>query len=194
MIYVLALLVAFLPPPKMTRAITVVFVEPPGEQFTGTMQAQAYADTAQALAWWEALSPTPTTLRITATRTMTVTSDVYATLPYFSGDLTIVIIDNQQSARLLDDRARGLANPSAGMVWVVHGTGGISLQADIAHELGHAVYGLPDRYQTPGACVAMDIMCFRHDQAYAAHWIGCGSLADLGAPCRATYLPIAGGA
>lgn len=194
MMYVLVVLLFLLPPPVVDRGITIVFVEPPGEQFTNTMQAQAYGDTAQALAWWKTLSPIPTELRVKATRAITGTNEVYTTLPYFSGDLTIVIIDNQQSGRLLEDRARGLANGDAGMVWVVLGTGGMPLQADIAHEIGHAVYGLPDLYQTPDACVAMDIMCFRHDQAYAARWIGCGSRALLGDPCRVTYLPIVGGA
>jgi hypothetical protein len=57
-----------------------------------------------------------------------------------------------------------------------------------AHELGHAVYGLPDLYE------GLDIMNpFQAREAYEVGAVGCASLAALGAPCRRVYLPIAAG-
>ncbi len=56
-----------------------------------------------------------------------------------------------------------------------------------AHELGHAVYGLPDLVE------GIDIMNpWAARAAYEGNSIGCASLAVLGTPCRRTYLPLVG--
>lgn len=54
-----------------------------------------------------------------------------------------------------------------------------------AHELGHAVYGLPDLGE------GVDIMNPAEARtAYERGAVGCASLATLGTPCRRTYLPL----
>lgn len=57
-----------------------------------------------------------------------------------------------------------------------------------AHEIGHAVYALPDLTE------GLDIMNpWRARDAYDRGAVGCASLAALGSPCRRVYLPIAAG-
>lgn len=90
---------------------------------------------------------------------------------------TVVVIDSQD---LLLGKYRGLAAP--GRIWVV--SGAFHLEAVLAHEMGHAYFGLehwPD-------CIGIDIMC-APDAAYPLHSIGCRSLAALGRPCAHVYLP-----
>lgn len=167
-------------------AITILFVEPPGESFTVAQQCEELRDIQAALEWWQSLSPVPTRLHIAQTQFITTTEDVYETLPIGEGDLTIVVIDNRQSGRLIQDRIEGGASYDLGTVWVVTTDNNA---ARVTHELGHALYNLPDLYSTPALCIGIDIMCGTQRDAYQQRFIGCQSLAYLGRPCQRTYLP-----
>lgn len=183
---ILSLLLCVAP---VERAARIVIVEPPGETYDAALGVQAAQATAGAAAWWHALSPITTTVVISETQVVTTSADVLADLdwmlPYLSdnGPLTIYVLDNRVSGRLLWGDAGGTGSSAYGGFVVVTAGGG-SLDARIAHELGHALYRLPDVRVCTG-----DIMC-NPGYAYAARVIGCASLAGLGAPCKITYLPL----
>lgn len=63
----------------------------------------------------------------------------------------------------------------------------IRLEAAIAHELGHALYNLPDLYFDHSCAEITDIMCSAAP-AYNARWIGCITLEKLGRPCHFLFL------
>lgn len=175
----LLFIIALLSPAPIDRTVTVVFVEPIGEQLTADEQHEALTAIRDAAAWWEALSPIPTQLRIGATLFVTTTEDAFAPLPMAQSDgLTIAVIDNTNSQHLFPGGAGGLA--LAGRIWLIDTT-----PALIAHEIGHAVYGLLH----PTDCTRIDLMCYTMQLAYGQRFIGCQSRAALGYPCRSTYLP-----
>jgi len=186
------LLLAILLLTPIERAITVVFVEPAGETLTAEERQNALSAIADAAAWWEALSPIPTQLTIGATQSMTTTEDVYTTLPIIPGNLTVVVIDNTASGALIQGHTEAAASYDLRMIWTTTSRG-TPLPVRMAHELGHAVYNLPDLYKTPALCTLTDIMCMSQRDAYVTKQIGCQSLAYLGYPCvlHRLYAPFA---
>lgn len=192
MITLLAMLALLFPPAPVSRAVHVIVVEPVGEQQTAAEATHSAASVVGAISFWQTLAPTPTQLTVTDTRMITVTGDPLASLdwslPYLtdaSPDVTIFIIDTSTNHGRLLGFAAGEAQAYYGAVWAVLDgyPGPDGLAATLAHELGHVLYGLPD---APG----QDIMGYPV-AAYHARFIGCTSLAALGAPCRAFYLPVA---
>lgn len=171
----------------------LLLIESPGEAFSPA-QAQEVSDAAQdALDWWAALAPEPVPVVITEERTITA-DDPFRDLawldPYLVDDdpgLTIVIVANARRRLVFANRFAGWALPTPRVVGAVAASVS-GLPATLAHELGHALYGLPDRYRTPGACYHPDIMC-QPAAAYRARVVGCASLASLGAPCTRVALP-----
>lgn len=167
------------------RVLSVVFVEPVGEQFTNEEKDVELEKLRIAIHYWEELSPVTTTLTLLPqTSTITAEADIFDQ-PYVSHqsladqDLLILIFDNSQSQETFYNYALGLALPS--LIYIVSSTG-----ADVyAHELGHAVYNLPHQYHTD-----YDIMNLYPLAAFQLHRIGCGSLAELGRACTSVYLPV----
>lgn len=131
--------------------------------------------TRSALAWWEqhAMAVPPLASVIHAP----LPDDALENPPVFA-DRTIVVLD---VPGLIFGRNSGIAAP--GHVWAVNGP---DLVVILTHELGHALYGLPN----DTACQSIDIMCSRTAQAaYLTDTIGCRSLAALSRPCTHVYLP-----
>lgn len=157
----------------------LVYVEPPGAVWSLQERADARQGIEAALAFWQALAPTPAPapLFIIDERTITGTVDDVLPRPSEAG-LTIFVIDS--TAPLLGNYW-ALAAP--GVIWALRGDGD-HFAATIAHELGHAVYGLPHAYGD------IDIMALDPMPAYAAHTIGCTTLARLGRPCTHLWLPV----
>lgn len=187
----LLIIALLLPPAPLARAVHVFIVEPTGEQQTAAEQTFVAASVVGAIDFWHTLAPTPTELTVTDTHMITVTGDPLASLdwsrPYLtdaSSDVTIFVIDTSTNHGRLLGFAAGEAQAYYGAVWAVLDgyPGPDGLAATLAHELGHVLYGLDD---APG----LDIMGYPV-AAYHAHFIGCTSLAALGAPCRALYLPV----
>jgi len=176
------LLLAILLLTPIERTITVVFVEPAGETLTAEEQHDVLMATEDAARWWEALSPIPTQLTIGATRFMTTTDDVYTALPIIPGDLTVFVLDNTVSSKLIQDHTEGAASYDLKAIWITTSRS-TPMPVRMAHEFGHAVYNLPDFYKTPALCTLTDIMCMSQRDAYATRQIGCQSLAYLGYPC-----------
>ena len=169
------------------RTIHLVFVEPVGSPpRTPAEWAAARASIADAARFWEARAPITTTLRIADDiSVITMDGDIVDSFawsqPYWSRDLTIFVIDTPQP---LLGAYLAQSQTALGLVWAVWGAGD-TFAATIAHELGHVVYGLPHQYQE-----ATDIMGLDPIVAYQHHWIGCASLAELGAPCQSVWLPV----
>jgi hypothetical protein len=98
--------------------------------------------------------------------------------------LTIAVVANYQGRGLFAGKYAGFAVASPPIVGAValssHG-----LAPTLAHELGHALYGLPD---DPGGCVGADVMCAPAGP-YRVGLVGCASLGLLGRPCWRVGLP-----
>lgn len=175
------------------RIIHVLFVIPTGETLTNAEQARGLAAVADAAVFWSTHSPIPADLQVRSTVVIT-TGDPYASLewsrPYLHNanpDVTIFVIDNGASGRLLLGHSVGQAQDYYGAIWVVTQgyPGDDGLAAALAHELGHVLYGLNDLPPGP-----TDIMRMPPTAAYRAGWIGCDSLERLGAPCTRFYVPL----
>lgn len=180
---IIALLIHIAPP---DRCIRVVFVVPPGERLTNAEQAQAITAIAGGVAFWHADLP----IQSTSVITIGVDTSLEWSRPYLHDDavdLTIFVIDNSTSGKLLPGGAVGQAQDYYGAIWVVLNgfPGPDGLAATIAHELGHVVYDLDDL--PPGLT---DIMSMPPTTAYRARFVGCTSLAQLERPCSYTYLPL----
>lgn len=178
---------------RLLAAILIIFVVPTGETLTNAEQARSFAAVADAATFWSAHSPIATDLRIRSTVVMTAT-DAYTSLEWArpllregNPEVTIFIIDNSASGKLLLGHSVGQAQDYYGAAWVVQGgyPGDDGLAAALAHELGHVLYGLDDL--SPGPT---DIMRMPPTAAYHAGWIGCDSLARMGAPCTRFYVPL----
>lgn len=172
-------------PERIDRKISVVFVEPVGEEFTVEEQAQAVQKVIDSAEFWQGFS----SLSIASTQLITTEYDVLSdpgmslqlnNLRISAHDLPVVVIDNSNSGRYLFDKYSGLASYAA--VYVLTSTNA----AIYAHEFGHALYDLPHQYQEP-----VDIMSLDPQFAYNRHTIGCASLKVLGRECYKVYLPVA---
>lgn len=183
-------------PERVERAVHLLLAVPPGERLIEDEAAAGQRATEAAMAFWVERSPVPTALTLADTQTITTTADAYRDTAYYrrfevwgQPDVYVMIVDNSQSRVVFAEGAAGFADAGYGFAAAVfYGyPGQDALAATIAHELGHVLYGLPDR---PGAC-ADDVMCSpAPTAAYHARFVGCGSLAALGVPCRRIYLPM----
>lgn len=185
----LSLALACLPARASARAVHIIYVEPQGETLTAAEQGAARAGIQGAINYWQILAPEPVPLTIAGERTITATGDIYDSFEwsraYFAEppDLTIFIIDGNHPL-MRDYLAQ--SQTALGLIWALRGSGD-DFAATIAHELGHVVYGLPHQYVEAG------IMGLDPTWAYQHQWIGCASLAALGAPCRVVWLPMVRG-
>lgn len=165
----LVLIVALLLPP-CDAAWQVVLLTPDESRVAVAEQA-----TQQALAWWQAQGmPVPA---IGAVTVAPLPPDALESPPVF-GERTIVVLD---TPGLIFGRNLGIAAP--GRVWAVLTP---DLAVTLTHELGHALYGLPNE----AGCEAIDIMCpLTAEAAYVAGFAGCETLSALGRPCHTVALP-----
>jgi hypothetical protein len=187
----IALLIAICAAPaaasQQARPIHIIYVEPPGAVWTAEEQAAARASVQRALDFWQHLAPAPLPLSIASARLITSTDDIYDQFdwsrPYFAGppDLTLFLIDG---ATPLLGQYTGQSQTPLGLIWVLY-SGGADVEATLAHELGHVVYGLPHQYEEK-----VDIMGLAPLIAYQVPTIGCASLAALGRPCARVWLPL----
>jgi len=178
-----------------TRQIAIVFVQPVGETLTGEEQADGALAVSDAAAFWEQHSPIAVRLAIASSVVITAGDEVYTASgamglprPYSAGSsVAIFLVDNSAARRLFEGGRTAMALLGGGLVWaVLYGVPGPDgLAATLAHELGHAVFGLVDLIGDP-----VDIMSPALVSAYQAGVIGCRSRAALGAPCLAIYLPL----
>ena len=181
----LILLLSLLCPPA--RAVYIIYVEPVGQALTVAEQTAARAGVQAAIDYWQALAPSPVPLAIASERTITATGDVTAgfewSRAYWTNGITIFVIDTD---RPLLGAYLAQSQTALGLIWAVRGSGD-TFAATMAHELGHVVYGLPHQYQA-----AIDIMGLDPTPAYQRRTIGCATLARLGRPCVAVWLPLVG--
>lgn len=189
MIALIVMLSFLFPPAPLTRDVRVIFVEPTGESFNQTRANAALGAIQTAMAFWQGHA----VLTITSTSILTLTdpttfSDLTWSLPMLApnGPVTIFILDNTVSNARLPGGDVGDAQDYFRAIWVCQF--GDVLPAVLAHELGHVLFDLPDLYRTPDQCAHPDIMC-DHVAAFQRGFIGCNSLAFLGTPCHAAYLP-----
>ncbi len=177
---------------SVTCPIDIVYVQPAGESLTADEQQQALGAVRAAAEWWHDLSPIPTAFSTGVTSTLVLTAtDPLASFAWLkaratvSERITVYVIDNSNSRRLLFGDSAGEAQDYYGVVAVVlYGLPGPEgLAATVAHELGHVAYGLDDL-----SPLTLDIM---GDAAgsYARRFVGCESLAALGRPCVRVWLP-----
>lgn len=170
----------------------LIYVESPGETFSPAQRATTRAQVADALAWWDRAAVAgglaPPGLALVEVQTAQV-DDPFAPLwfaplvTYDNPALEIYVVANHRARALLRGRFAGEAAPAYRALFAVaHAYPGLA--PTVAHELGHVLYDLPDLYERPGQCRAMDLMCYPAP-AYAAGTLGCRSLATLGQPCLA---------
>ncbi len=194
--YVVVLLLLLLLPAPVQRSVRLIVVQPPYETVDAAAVWAAQQGVIDAAAFWRSRAPFTVDLLLVETSIITTEIDVFSGTEWSIGladpnDVTIVIIDNRNSGKLLFTRQGGWAQPwnALAVVLLRHVVGLNALPAMIAHELGHVLFDLPDLYAIPGACSMPDIMCYQV-VAYNAPTIGCVSLALLGAPCKRVYLPV----
>lgn len=170
----------------LTLTILLYFVQPSGEAFTLTEQQRAVQSVSQAAEWWHTRRGNVFHVQVQGVIEPMFDPFIdWQRLQPTPDDQTIVvfIVDNSQSRRALEYGAqRALGYGIWHTVYLIN-TDGAWIPA---HELGHAVYLLPD---LSGDMI--DIMNpFAARAAYERNTIGCVSLAALGAPCKRTYLPL----
>lgn len=178
-------------PAADTYAVRVIFLHPTTNA-AGWDRQEVTNDVANALAFWHERSPIPVSFRIESVEVVSYThpisevaywSSEWWPQPVATNSLTIFVVET--SEELYTDSANplvGFALPN--LIWV-KGNHGDWFAAVVAHEIGHAIFGLPHQYQDAG-----DIMGLFPPAAYMNHTIGCSSLAALGYPCTQVYLPI----
>jgi len=196
MLFMLALVIPHAP---VTRSIRLVVVQPPNETVDAVAIQTAQQAVVGANAFWHDRAPFVVDLALASTEVLTTEADVYGDTAWSAGlastevsRITIVVIDNRNSGKLLFAHRGGWAQPwNALAVVLLHPVvGQNALPAMIAHELGHVLFDLPDLYPIPGACAHTDIMCYQV-AAYNMPAIGCTSLATLGYPCQRVNMPLA---
>lgn len=196
----LALLLALAALPAVTHGsqaplpVVLVVVESPGETLDAKRRAAAAAAIADALTWWAALGPRPLAWELADERTIIVADPfdgagwIGPHLTYQGEQLEIYLVANEAGHQgLLGGQYAGFALPAYRAAAVTSWSAG-GLTANLAHELGHVLYGLPDLYELGRGCLEVDIMC-EPATAYGQGWIGCRSLAALGVGCHRVWLP-----
>lgn len=177
------------------RQVRLILVVPAGESLTDQERTIYRVHAQAALDWWQQHAPHPITHTLGVTEVITPDADVYHdlrswSLPYLTENnpgMTLFLIDNSTSNALLFDDSGGESQDYYGAIWaVMHGVPDSG--AVIAHEVGHVSYHL----NHPATCGngTLDLMCYQGMvTAYRLGFIGCASLAALGAPCTDAYLP-----
>jgi len=183
----------------VTRAVRLVIVQPPNETVDAVAIQTAQQAVVDAAAFWHDRAPFVVDLALASTEVLTTEAEVYTDTAWSAGlastdvsRVTIAVIDNRNSGKLLRGRQGGWAQPWNALAVAVlrHVVGQNALPAMIAHELGHVLFDLPDLYPILGACAHTDIMCYQV-AAYNMPTIGCTSLATLGYPCQRVNMPLA---
>lgn len=178
------------------RPTRLILVVPPGETLTAKEYTAYRAHAQAAIDWWADVAPNPVALPLGDTEIITPDVDVYHNLrdwsmPYLvenNPGLTVFLIDNSASGQLLFGDSGGESQDYYGAIWAVMNDVP-DPEAIVTHEIGHVVYHLDH----PASCGdgAIDIMCYLGMvQAYRLHFVGCASLAALGASCAYTHLPL----
>lgn len=198
---ILALALALAPTPARSATlpivlpVAIVVVESPGETLDAEQRTSATQAVADALDWWAALAPRSLAWEFTDERTISAENPFIDSawlsphLSYHGETIELYLVANHATHRgLLGGGYAGFAAPAYRAAVVTTWSAGGAAPA-IAHELGHVLYGLPDLYTVPGGCAETDIMC-EPTSAYRQRWIGCESLAALGAACNRAWLPV----
>lgn len=199
--FIIALaLVASVAPPSasISRSVHLVIAVPADEVLEGVEQSAIIAQAQDALTFWQDHSPITTTLMLASDMTildLAPSINPYADTGYYrpfehwgQSDIYVMVVENSASRAIFAEGAAGFADPGYGFAAAVaHGyPGEDALGATLAHELGHVLYGLPDR----GWC-SDDLMCSPSPvAAYRAGWLGCRTLETLGAPCARVWVPL----
>ncbi len=182
------------------KDIHIVYVEPPGEHYTREDFIQIRRNIQVGFDWWTT-SPVPTAFTVLDEQVVTSTLDVFTnwdTSTYGQKAITIYVVDNRHSWQSFKGHS-ALAYIGSGPILLTsilmmephHSP--IFSQTAMAHELGHSLYGLYDIYGTAlEGKVGLDIMDRQSWMAYDHHFIGCYSLAQLGQPCKKTFLAYIG--
>lgn len=167
--------------------IHLLFIQPSGETYTEQERIETIQAVHDAAQFWGYDSV------IVSTQFYTVTDDVYykplnewSTVTVASQDeVYIFVVDNTVHKEALFGYG-GYAQNYYRLIVVLNDR---ALDARIAHELGHIIYGLPDWYTMPGKCTTVDIMC-DGEAAYKQNIKGCNTLDFIGKPCYRIYLPL----
>lgn len=178
-----------------SKTVRIYIVNSPGETMIASKFPAIQSDIERGLQFWSDLAPDHPTFEIIGLTPIDRTEDVFHTLSWSveyasDADLTVFVIANEQSRRLLFDDAAGEAQEFYRFAFAVeYGFPGANgFPATIAHESGHVLYSLPDLYRHCGTCPP-DIMRWPVP-AFDLYFIGCESLATLGSPCKTVSLPI----
>lgn len=181
-----------------SRSINIVYVQPIGEEYTDTEKSYTDQSVKDAFTFWSDLIPTPD---IHERDQLNISSNPYNSLitewcncsftKEITNTLTIFVIDNSVSKADLLGSA-GYPSEYFSFIVVILDASPISLAAQIAHEMGHIYFYLPDFYKT-NPCQGIDIMCYPQ-KAYERKFYGCLTkqfLADkgFGQACYRVNLP-----
>jgi hypothetical protein len=169
----------------ITLTILLYFVQPSGETFTQAEQQRAVQSITQAADWWHARRGDVFDIQVQGMIDPMFDPFVdWQQLQAAPRDKTIVVfvVDNSQGGRALQCGAvQALGCSTWHAVYLLN----TDKPWIPAHEIGHALYLLPDLND------GIDIMNpWAARAAYEQDTIGCVSLAALGAPCNRTYLPL----
>jgi xanthosine utilization system XapX-like protein len=176
---ILALLPLALPaPPELVRVVLL------GE-YTPAETVAALERVRRAAAWWEQRAPAPVYAQVEQGATLAAPADLEAWLADIPPHdvYTVYIV----KAPALPGGTHGAASHAMRLALVTYDAP-LSPDAVMAHELGHLLYDLRHTCPSEGS----DIMC-NHIEAWRLGRLGCGTLAQLGAPCQRVGLPLMGG-
>lgn len=176
-----------------TLVILVDDLRDPADDWTAARATVALAAVDEALAWWAARlpdQPPPPRRPEVSTRQVEpyLLSDPRRWLPPPTGDLVVYVVSTPPGSPLqLFDGHSGFG-PERQAVALERPMLG-PLAALLAHEIGHAWYGLghPDV-----DAEQLDIMGTAYRTAYTMGTVGCASLAALGRPCARVALALLG--
>lgn len=177
------------------KTVRIYIVNSPGETMIASKFPAIQSEIIRGLQFWSDLAPDHPQFEIIGLTPIDRTEDVFHTLSWSveyasDADITIFVIANEQSRRLLFDDAAGESQEFYRFSFVVeYGFPGANgFPATIAHESGHVLYSLPDLYWLCSTCPP-DIMRWPVP-AFDLHFVGCESLATIGSPCETRSLPL----
>lgn len=187
------LVVSPLPARAGDRSIRTVLVVPDGETLTVeeyTLAVQAVKDAA---AFWERVHPGKPHLPVLdSAYILQVPADGFVNFTWANGwrvddPLTVFIVDNSTSGKLFGQMH---AFTLEEVFTVIQGTTGTSsLPATIAHELGHARFGVHDLYPPFTPYAYYDIMGDSL-RAYRDGILGLTTMESMGYPSKRYYVPL----
>lgn len=191
LIILLFVLSTLIPPQEYKEVLQVIFIVPSGEQLTDSEQEYTLQSIRNGYTFWNKDIPEVQS-SITAIDTDPyggVITEWCICVLSATDSTTIYVIDNSSGKQLLFNSQGGYAQEYYKFIVLVYDASPVELSARVAHELGHILYSLPDFYTEPLQCQQIDIMCYPQI-AYEKRFIGCLSLAYIGAPCIRTTLPL----